>query len=304
MRELKAHFDAEATRDTEKQLLDLANAPDPATRPARRGNPETRATGLFNAQKLNFFQTEGAALLVDPSRGDDGTIFVQQAAVPQPLPADPQARNALLDRDANAPRQVRAWDKDVPKIAPQIVLSIEQYNRLARMIQAGEKVRMSVNLDAQFLEQDPMSYNTTAEIPGSDLKDEVVMLGGHMDSWHGGTGATDNAAGVAVAMEAVRILKALSVQPRRTIRIALWSGEEQGLLGSRAYVKDHFGPVPAPTPAAAGTTAPDAAAAAVAEKTGKTPPKREAAALATPFRVDRHHAAARRRKRKAARAGL
>jgi Zn-dependent M28 family amino/carboxypeptidase len=109
-----------------------------------------------------------------------------------------------------------------------------------------------------------MGYNTIAEIPGSDLKDEVVMLGGHMDSWHGGTGATDNAAGCAVAMEAARILMALNFKPRRTIRVALWSGEEQGLLGSRAYVKEHFGeivqPTPQPTPPGAGegrpTTAP------------------------------------------------
>jgi Zn-dependent M28 family amino/carboxypeptidase len=94
-----------------------------------------------------------------------------------------------------------------------------------------------------------MAYNTVAEIPGSDLKDEVVMLGGHMDSWHAGTGATDNAAGVSVAMEAVRILQTLNLKPRRTIRVALWSGEEQGLLGSRAYVAEHFGKME--TPAAA-----------------------------------------------------
>ena len=86
-----------------------------------------------------------------------------------------------------------------------------------------------------------MGYNTVAEIPGTDLKDEVVMLGGHMDSWHSGTGATDNGAGVSVAMEAVRIIEALKLAPRRTIRIALWSGEEQGLFGSRAYVAEHFG---------------------------------------------------------------
>jgi Zn-dependent M28 family amino/carboxypeptidase len=96
-----------------------------------------------------------------------------------------------------------------------------------------------------------MAYNTVAEIPGTDKKDEIVMLGGHMDSWHAGTGATDNAAGVAVTMEAVRILKALGLQPRRTIRIALWSGEEQGLLGSRAYVSEHFASRPAPPPGAA-----------------------------------------------------
>src|SRR5919206_737154 len=144
------------------------------------------------------------------------------------------------------------------------------------MLRQGEKVRLAVNLQVEFDDTDPMSYNTIAEIPGTDLKDEVVMLGAHLDSWHTATGATDNAAGVGVMMEAVRILKALNLQPRRTIRIALWSGEEQGLLGSRFYVREHFGPLPAPTPAAAGATQTDAAAAAVAEKTGKTPKKREA----------------------------
>ena len=109
------------------------------------------------------------------------------------------------------------------------------------MIEQGEKLKMSVDLSVQFHDDDLMSYNTIAEIPGSDLKDEVVMLGGHIDSWHSGTGATDNGAGVAVAMEAVRILKALDLKPRRTVRIGLWSGEEQGLLGSRAYVAQHFG---------------------------------------------------------------
>jgi carboxypeptidase Q len=106
---------------------------------------------------------------------------------------------------------------------------------------------MVVDLSVQFHDDDPMAYNTVAEIPGTDpkLKDEVVMLGGHMDSWHSGTGATDNAAGVSVAMEVVRIIKALDLKPRRTIRIALWSGEEEGLLGSRAYVTQHFGRSPA-----------------------------------------------------------
>jgi hypothetical protein len=249
-RDPAAHFDAEGTRQTEKQLLDLANAPDPTAQPQRpRGTPELRATNRFNSLRLSFFQNEGAALVIDPSRGDGGNLFVQQATVPQPLPTDPQAQLALLNRDPDAPRQVRAWDKDAPQYAPQVVLSIEQYNRLARMTQAGEHVRVSVNLDAQYLDQDLMAYNTVAEIPGTDLKDEVVMLGGHLDSWHGGTGATDNGAGVAVAMEAVRILKALGLQPRRTIRIALWSGEEQGLLGSHAYVEQHFGKLETPQPA-------------------------------------------------------
>src|ERR1041385_8429500 len=100
---------------------------------------------------------------------------------------------------------------------------------------------MGVDFQAQFHNDDLMAYNTIAEIPGSDLKDEIVRIGAHMDSWHSGTGATDNGAGVAATMEAVRILKALNLQPRRTIRIGLWTGEEQGLMGSRAYVGQHFG---------------------------------------------------------------
>ena len=254
-RDPAAHFEPEATRETDKALLELANAPDPATQPpSPRVTPERRAATLLNWQRLNFYQEEGAALVVDPSRGDGGNIFVQGAQVPQPLPSDPRALQALLDRDPGAPRQVRAWDAAAPKFAPQVVLSIEHYNRLARMLEAGERVRASFNVDAQFLDKDPTAYNTVAEIPGTDLKDEVVMLGAHLDSWHGGTGATDNAAGVAVVMEAARIISVLGLRPRRTVRVALWSGEEQGLLGSRAYVREHFGtletprPTPLPTP--------------------------------------------------------
>jgi Zn-dependent M28 family amino/carboxypeptidase len=109
------------------------------------------------------------------------------------------------------------------------------------MIQKGEKLKMAVDLQVQFNDDDLMAYNTIAEIPGSDLKEEIVMLGGHLDSWHAGTGATDNGAGAVAAMEAARIIAALKLQPRRTIRVALWSGEEQGLLGSKAYVAGHFG---------------------------------------------------------------
>jgi len=100
---------------------------------------------------------------------------------------------------------------------------------------------MKIALATEFSKDQQLGYNTIAEIPGSDKADEIVMVGGHMDSWHSGTGATDNGAGVAAAMEAVRIIQALGLKPRRTIRIALWSGEEQGLLGSQAYVAQHFG---------------------------------------------------------------
>ena len=259
MREVKAHFEPQGTRLTEKELLDLANAPDPASRqgqPRQRfqATPEFVAARLLDLKKANFIINEGAALIVDPGRGDGGTLFVGGASVPQPIPegVDPNNMQSLMALFTG--RGTPVYDKSAPKTLPQIVVASEHYNRLVRMIQAGEKVRMSVNLDVQFHDQDLMGYNTVAEIPGSDpvLKDEVVMLGGHMDSWHGSTGATDNGAGVAVAMEAVRILQTLNLKPRRTIRVALWSGEEQGLLGSRAYVREHFGEIAGPgAPAAA-----------------------------------------------------
>ena len=198
----------------------------------------------FNSRKYHFLQDEGAAVLIDPSRiGDGGTIFVQSATVPQPIPAEPFGPNS---------RSIGPYDKNAPKITPQLVMAVEHYNRLIRMIEAGEKVKMAVDLAVQWQDADPMGYNTIAEIPGSDLKDEIVMLGAHMDSWHSGTGATDNGAGCAVGMEAVRIIQALGLKPRRTIRIALWSGEEQGLLGSRAYVAEHFGKFETPPTGGAG----------------------------------------------------
>ncbi len=247
MREVPAHFQAQATRLTEKELLALADAPEPRTGGGRGNfgnNPNARASAEFAANKLRFFQAEGVALLIDPSRGDGGTLYVQSASVPQPV------------RDPNAPptRGLSAYDRSGPKLTPQMVLSIEHYNRLVRMLQAGAPVKMTVDLSVAWQETDLLGYNTIAEIPGTDLKDEVVMLGGHMDSWHSGTGATDNAAGVSVAMEAVRIIQALGLKPRRTIRVALWSGEEQGLLGSRAYVAQHLGSMQNPATSAAPAT--------------------------------------------------
>src|SRR5262249_40182891 len=175
---------------------------------------------------------EQVALVVSPSsQGDGGTLFVSSASVPG---AEGRGANAR----SNAPR---VWSTNAPVIPAQITLAIEDYNRLVRMLQQGEKLKMAVDLQVEFPDDDLMAYNTIAEIPGSDLQDEIVMVGAHMDSWHSGTGATDNGAGVAAAMEAMRILAALKLQPRRTIRIGLWSGEEQGLLGSRAYVSNHFG---------------------------------------------------------------
>ncbi len=248
LREVKAHFETQGTRLNEKELLALANAPMPRPGGGRGGGPRNAdflAAAQWAAKKVQFLMEEGAAVLVDGARGDGGTIFVQSASVPQPFgPATP---------GTPAPRRFSPYDKDA-KMAPQISIASEHYNRIVRMLQAGEKVKMEVDLAVQYQDEDLNGYNTIAEIPGTDpnLKDEIVMLGGHMDSWHAGTGATDNGAGVAVGMEAVRIIQALGLKPRRTIRIALWSGEEQGLLGSRAYVAQHFGKLQAPTSTATG----------------------------------------------------
>lgn len=123
---------------------------------------------------------------------------------------------------------------------PALVMAVEHYNRILRFVDDEVEVKLEVDVRTRFHDEDTRAYNTLAEMEGTDLADEIVMLGAHMDSWHAGTGATDNAAGCAVAMEAVRILQALEARPRRTIRLALWSGEEQGLKGSRAYVEEHF----------------------------------------------------------------
>jgi hypothetical protein len=237
MREVAAWFRAPGVRLNDEQLLAMANS-NPAA-PRQAGGPPSdeqmrqfRASAELNTKRAEFIRSEGAAVLVDIGRGDGGTLFVS----------------------AGGPRF-----KDAPQALPSFTMTVEHYGRIVRTLQKGVKVRMEVDIRAKFHDDDPMGYNTTAEIPGTDLKDEVVMLGGHLDSWHSGTGATDNAAGCAVAMEAARILKALGVKPRRTIRVALWSGEEQGLIGSRQYVNQHFAerqappaqpgqPPPPPTP--------------------------------------------------------
>jgi carboxypeptidase Q len=245
VREVKAHFDALGKRLGEKELLGLADAPEPG--PPGAGNsfmnsPQFAAfikSQIFNVKKLQFFSDEGAALLIDASQGDGGTIFVSGASVP----GDVDVSSPMASLRSLFMGRVHPYDKDAPKVVPQIVLAVEHYNRIVRMIQAGEKVQMKVSLATQLNDKDLMAYNTAAEIPGGDKSDELVMVGGHMDSWHSGTGATDNGAGVAVAMEAMRILQALKLKPRRTIRVALWSGEEEGLLGSEAYVAKHFGKV-------------------------------------------------------------
>ena len=152
---------------------------------------------------------------------------------------------ALRLNDAGrAHGQIRAFNNrtfDVTKAVPTVVLRNEDYGRIARLLAAGQAVTLDAAIVNQTYPDGRTQHNLVAEIPGSDKAQEVVMLGAHLDSWHAATGATDNAAGVAVMLEVMRVLRALDVRPRRTIRLALWSGEEQGLRGSAAYVAQHFG---------------------------------------------------------------
>jgi hypothetical protein len=246
-REIKADFEGMGTRRTDDELAKMAAAPDPnAPRPAQPQQPQQPSAQqaerlqrfMMQLKSVNFLLEEGAALVVDNSNnGSGGTLFVQSATVAQEVPATPQG--AFGGRGRMTPYQ----KESEAKMLPQMTMATEDYNRIVRMIQNGAKPKMTVDIQTQYYDDDLMGYNTVAEIPGTDpkLKDEIVMLGGHLDSWHSGTGATDNAAGCAVAMEAVRILIAAGLKPRRTIRVALWSGEEQGLNGSREYVKQQFG---------------------------------------------------------------
>ncbi len=181
---------------------DLRRAPTAAqpTNPAERNQ---QITALLNNNR--------PGVTLEPSDGEHGTVFVTGR-----------------DGGANA--------------YPSVVLAAEHYNMIARLLDSGIPVKLAVDVQSKFFEQDRNAYNIIADIKGTDAKigDEIVMAGAHLDSWHTGTGATDNADGVAVEIEALRILKAVGVKPRRTIRIALWGGEEQGLLGSKAYVRDHL----------------------------------------------------------------
>ena len=147
--------------------------------------------------------------------------------------------------------QIRAFNNrtfDIAKAVPTVVMRNEDYGRLWRLMAGGRTVELELNIVNRSYPEGATQYNVIAEIPGADNSAEVVMLGGHLDSWHAATGATDNAIGCATMLEAIRILQAIGVTPRRTIRVALWSGEEQGLLGSQAYVKEHFGTFESPKP--------------------------------------------------------
>jgi len=226
-RDLQPNFDPPPERTSDEELRKLENAK-LADSPQFQPTAQQRATAALNEKKWELIYSEDPAAVLEPGLKDAGTVYVTAARIPQ------NVRNA-------AGKQMQPWDLSKPKVIPQLVVAAEQYNRMVRLAARGIPVQMALDLSVRYFEDDPMSANVFAEIPGTDLKQEIVMLGGCLDSWHTGTGATDNAAGVAVAMEVMRIFKSLGIHPRRTVRIGLWSGEEQGRLGSSAYAAQHLG---------------------------------------------------------------
>ena len=178
-----------------------------------RGRAPAPPSGSTPAGRIaQSLREAGAAVLVKPSRGEHGTVFV-------------------TGRDEG------------PGAVPSVTLSAEHYNLIVQMLEQNVPVKLRINLQSKYSDDDGgKAYNVLAELAGADpaVRDEVVMIGAHLDSWHTGTGATDNADGVTTVMEAMRILKVIAARPRRTIRVALWGGEEQGLVGSRAWVKQHL----------------------------------------------------------------
>ena len=223
-REYKRGVEADSHRHDEAGLAELqvfAVPRDADTDRARRVRTYTERQELARATN-EFFVAEGVLAALSISGWDNGIIRVGGGG----------------SRKAGESAGV-----------PELAMAAEHYNQLARAIERKQAVKLRVNVKARFTDEaNQPGYNTVAEIPGSGSKaGEIVMLGAHMDSWHTGTGAADNAAGVAVMMEAMRILKAVGAKPRRTIRVALWSGEEQGLIGSQAYVAKHFAAWPEPT---------------------------------------------------------
>jgi hypothetical protein len=217
-RELKPKEKSDYSRYNDQSLHDVSQYEMPG-RP-RFTREEFIRRRDFRKALTKFFADEKPLVIIEPGNTDYGTFIVSGAGT----------------------------QKDGEQFpVPSVVLSAEHYDRLMRLIDQKKTFDLEVDVKTTFHDEDKNAYNTIAEIPGTDKKGEVVMIGAHLDSWHGGTGATDNGAGTVAAMEAVRILKAIGIAPKRTIRIALWSGEEEGLLGSRAYCAQHFGTRPEPT---------------------------------------------------------
>jgi carboxypeptidase Q len=212
-RQVEAHFEAQAHRFTDEELAEIAQPRPERGREDRAERKRRAAQRQFNRKLVTFLTEEGAAAWLEPSAFDGGTINVTAGGSRDP--------------------------KD-PQVLPRIAVAIEPYGRIFRTLEKNIPVTLKINVVNKWYDDNLDSFNIIAEIPGTDKADQLVMLGAHFDSWDSGTGATDNAAGAAATMEAMRILKASGLKMRRTVRLALWTGEEEGLLGSRAYVKQHF----------------------------------------------------------------
>ncbi|MES2111641.1 MAG: M20/M25/M40 family metallo-hydrolase [Bacteroidota bacterium] len=213
-------FKADGVRYTDEDLQKMAEAKPQGPR-GPRGGPNAQASAFQKARAMRaaintFLMGENVGLILTQARGSDGTVFTTNGA---------------------------SYADTAKTVSPELETSGEDFQRILRLVKGGVKVSVEADIKTQFFTDDLQGYDVVAEIPGTDktLKEQIVMVGGHLDSWHGATGATDNAAGSAVMMEVMRILKAVDFKPRRTIRIALWSSEEQGLFGSRGYVLNHFG---------------------------------------------------------------
>ncbi|MEO6633850.1 MAG: M20/M25/M40 family metallo-hydrolase [Mucilaginibacter sp.] len=213
-------YKADGVRYTDEDLDKMGSAK-PQVPGQRRGGPNANAAAFQKARAMRaaintFLMDENVGLILTQARGTDGTVFTTNGA---------------------------SYADTAKKVAPELETSGEDFQRILRMVKAGIKVSVEADIKTQFFTDDLQGYDVVGEIPGTDpkLKEQLVMLGGHLDSWHAATGGTDNAAGSAVMLEAMRILKTVGFKPRRTIRIALWSSEEQGLFGSRGYVLNHFG---------------------------------------------------------------
>jgi carboxypeptidase Q len=272
MREVPPVDKALFERYTDQQLQELAEFPVNGGGGGLPPDMQARMRAYMERMRMidkiaQFFADEKVAAVIEPSRngknsgGSGGTFFDDNGAT--------LGRTPYL-----AEKRVKI---------PVAVAAIESYGRLYRLVEAHVPVSVEINIDTKFTGEHEHAYDTVAEIPGTDpkLKDQIVMVGGHLDSWIAGTGATDNGAGTVVAMEAVRILEALGVKPRRTIRIALWTGEEQGLFGSRGYCRQHFG-------SAALSTAPDQVALPefMRRATGPLEVKAEQKLISAYFNVD------------------
>ncbi len=228
-RELEVTFNPASKRREDAEVRSQFDPENPA--PVRRRPQRPRPSEAKEGQPKPLGRREVAKAL---------DKFLLQAGALVKV-TDAARRHGQIRAFAN-----RTYEPD--QVGPAVVMRNEDYGRISRILADGTPVELEFDIVNRVYPEGKTAYNAVAEIPGTDKRDEVVMLGAHLDSWHSATGATDNATGSAIMMEAARILKAIGVRPRRTVRVALWSGEEQGLLGSKAYVKEHFGSFEEPKP--------------------------------------------------------